>query len=986
MIRLGSAARRTLNWVLVAAVAATAAVVVRDFAHYADRYPFLAVDDALANVSYALATEGRYGFFASPNQGFTNISRHQGFFSYGPWYFYLGSGLIWMFGYSLTLLRAIHLMGILGISVAGLWWFGRERVLVAGAFLALALLYSFDTMQWPMVRPDIAVSVFAALFIVAAGRAIAAGSALWWFVAGLGAGCAAFTHLIAWALMPAAVVTLAAGLAADWRGPRSIVKPAIALTCGLAAATLMFYASFGFRVADHLSSMIAYNQFLAGSGHASRPTFSTVLGTHLFVAFGYLRPPARALLVSSVAAAFALFARSWFGQPAARRSAIALLLPPLAVLSAYLLSLGTFANYHYGYALLSQVSASWTGAAALTVLLTWLAERWPNPGTYLRYALTLAIVTVAVQQLTARREHPRDTDTRQWAGIRDYTTQIQQMIPAGSTAWGSIPFGIENPNRVQLIQTVDALTILERARAGVPVPVTAIAPDYLIWGYPESRDNILLSLRSLATRSVLSHRVEQDLASTQFTLLGMVTARPYGTTRIYRRREAPPPGTSSEVPIVAVYDAANGTWQRRVEGPIATSFAAAEPPVNFAVDYTAVPPVSADRSVRGELPPGRYLIRVHINRSDGAARRLLAVSTSPAVREVMTELGPRDDFAPYGSYDHDAFLLHQHREGPVFISQFDDGRGAGITGIDVYPIRSTVDDGPTPASVAMPPLREWRPSAGIQVSLTAPDALVVQGDNSQQGYQVQSPPVPAPPGMRATVRVALTAEQGSVCLGALNRHAQKWLASGVGPAHELAFDVDETAGFVLMIYNCNSAQPTTAPSRFTVSSARYALHDHLLYIDRLMALLATGPRLRTVPGNLLVTPDDLNRVAPIPVSDVEYHATMATPGPEGWAIKSNAEGGDLLVLRAKPADADAGAWLIVQGRLTTGGLTIGVLENKRWARSVNVTNAGEFIAVVEVSQPGRYSAVIANNPSDPAQSTDVLLTSLGWSRPSPRVK
>ena len=171
-----------------------------------------------------------------------------------------------------------------------------------------------------------------------------------------------------------------------------------------------------------------------------------------------------------------------------------------------------------------------------------------------------------------------------------------------------------------------------------------------------------------------------------------------------------------------------------------------------------------------------------------------------------------------------------------------------------------------------------------------------------------------------------------------------------------------------------------------MSSARYRLQERAPYVDRLMALGAGALRLHTAPANLLVTPDELNRLTPIGVDAMEYHAAIATSGPTGWTIKGKPEGSDTHLLRAKPADAAAGAWLIAQGRLTTGGLRIGVLENGQWARSVNVTNAGEFIAVVEVPRSGRYTVVVANNLADPAQSNDVVLASLGWTRPAPREK
>src|SRR5437763_10477282 len=116
MIKIG------VEYLLLAAVVAYAALAVHDFARYSGYYPYLAIDDAIGNVAYSLATEGRYGFLSSPVQGFTDVMRDRGFFNYGPWYFYVGAALIWTFGYSLALLRAIHLGGMIAIAAAACWW------------------------------------------------------------------------------------------------------------------------------------------------------------------------------------------------------------------------------------------------------------------------------------------------------------------------------------------------------------------------------------------------------------------------------------------------------------------------------------------------------------------------------------------------------------------------------------------------------------------------------------------------------------------------------------------------------------------------------------------------------------------------------------------------------------------------------------------------------------------------------------------------
>ena len=94
-----------------------AALVTHDFYQNANHWVFLSVDDGLANEAYALASQGRYGFLSSPE--LSGIARHHGEVSYGPWYFYLAAGLIWLFGYSLTLVRSIHLWVIAGLGGGG---------------------------------------------------------------------------------------------------------------------------------------------------------------------------------------------------------------------------------------------------------------------------------------------------------------------------------------------------------------------------------------------------------------------------------------------------------------------------------------------------------------------------------------------------------------------------------------------------------------------------------------------------------------------------------------------------------------------------------------------------------------------------------------------------------------------------------------------------------------------------------------------------
>src|SRR5205814_548418 len=95
---------------------------------------------------------------------------------------------------------------------------------------AVGALWFFDVAEWPMVRPDIMVSFFAVAFVVAAGLAVSVKRPIWWFAAGLAAACGALTHLIAWSLVPAALLVWAVA----GNGSRSLLRSVRLGTCAVA--------------------------------------------------------------------------------------------------------------------------------------------------------------------------------------------------------------------------------------------------------------------------------------------------------------------------------------------------------------------------------------------------------------------------------------------------------------------------------------------------------------------------------------------------------------------------------------------------------------------------------------------------------------------------------------------------------------------------------------------------------------------------------
>ena len=973
---------------LLAAVVASGALATRDFSRYVDHFPYLAIDDGLANVSYSLATEGRYGFLTSPVQGFTTLSRHSGFFNYGPWYFYAGAALIWLFGYSLALLRGMHLMSILAIGALACWWFGKRGHTAAGAIVALALIHAFEVAQWPMVRPDIAVSIFAVVFIMAAGRAVETRSALWWLIAGLAAGCAAFTHLIAWALVPCCVITLALSLAADRPGSaRRGWTMVAAVAIGGAAAAIMFYGSFGFRIGDHISTIAGYGQFLEVNTTGA-DSHGAVLARHLAIAFGYLTPAGRWLLITVTAVSAGILLVSWW-RPAMRRPTVAWLLPPIAVLACYVSSLSTYPNFHSGYAILTQVAAWWCVASAIAVALTLLAERSAPLAAVARAGVTIVVLSVAGTQIKA---HPETGKYRlelakTWVSIHDYVNQIDELLPNGASTWGSLMFGIESPGRIQLVQTGDAMLVVERARLAHPVDPPAIAPEYIVWGYPENLSNTVAVLKRSTMAANLLDRLPSSFPGVEYHLIALVAANPYGVTRLYARgfsRPKPPP----PLPVVSVYDPAADDWDRSLQGPLDRPFRPA-PPV--ALTFGTPPPESpavADRSVVGDVPKGRWLIRVHVGRSIAPAhRRTLVVSSAASVSGTMSEFGPGIDFAPYTQADEEVYLVRNHPGGPLFVSQFDDGRGASIAGVDIYRIVPQLRADMAAAHLMfrdMPHLSQWIPSPGVRAAIEAA-TVVVDGDASPGGYQIRSPRVSVTPHDQVRVRLEIASERGRVCLGALNGTEKTFLKTSSEPGGELEFTADTGGGFVLVVMNCNVGD-AAPPSRFVLSAAAYATESPGLYVDHLMAQLApeaaasaSGRRLYSVPAGLSPTPEELARIKqPLLAADYRFNASIARRAPDGWMIRGKAEGPYSYLLVSKPQAVTDARWLVVAGRLLRGGLSVGLIKDGLWAAQATVQDSGLFTVVIQPPGPGTYDIVVANSLAGASRDTDFSLSQIAW--------
>jgi hypothetical protein len=820
--------------------------VARTYFLHADSAIALSADDALANISFALATEGRYGFLSSPV--LFDIPRDQGLFSYGPFYFYVAAALIWLFGYSLTLMRAIHVAAMIGIAFAAQSWF---RVVggVVGAIIAVGLLVTLERGQWPMVRPDSMVSVFAVALVMSAGLAIRTGRSRYWAGAGFAAACGACTHLVAWSLVPSALVIFGLATLATWR--REARRPAFAGPLALFAlgglgGAFLFYWSFDFRIADQLRFLSGYQSLTGSMSAMAQPeaAFAQVIRQHLKLAYWYLPYPLEytvwATLITGLAAV-GLFV--WHKDLANRTESLSLLLPPVTVWVGYILSLGVYNNFHAGYAILNQVMWLWSlGAVGSAILLN--LEPWPR----LRQiavagAWTLALgLAIGVLTVFAQRTDYRTLAAGTSVSITDYTDHVLEQIPARARAWGSVVFGIEHPRRIQLVQFDDAILVVT---ALAPAEREAVAPDFLIWGFSENRGTALTVMGGVS--EAIPTTMARLFPGARYQLLSIVDGAPYGAARVYARvTDRSRPG-----PDVATFDARRKRWDRGWTGEVPLSVTPATPATLVVGEGASPLSFVASQSVTGDAAAGTYLLRIDLAELPANAGAVFAASPSSSLKDAFGEYGPAFDVSPWFAGERSVRLLYRHPGGPFYVSQFGKSPGA-ITGVHaslLVPVPDTSaarrrppTEHPMPASgwihpnTLVPP--DWPDQPGIRLSSGASGTVTVDGNAIQYGYQAYGPKIPVKPFSRIRLHFSITVHSGTACLGVLDGTGMRWLVvpDRLGDEYDLQVNDSETIKPVLA--NCSSSPDGIVPIKATIGPGRYEVwaDDEAPYVDQLMNL------------------------------------------------------------------------------------------------------------------------------------------------------
>ena len=822
------------SYFLLLIVVCLSLFTIHHFFLYIDKTPYLAVDDALGNVSYTIATEKRFAFPASPtvSTGKKWGHRMQGLLTYGPWYFYMGAGLIWLFGFSVSALRFIHLLVVLFLIFMAFKWYKGSIGRTAAGIFAILLLHCFNTVHWPMIRPDSAVSLFAILFVVFSGCAIRDKKSVLWLPAGFCAACATFTHLIAWAMIPVCGFVFASTQYDNWKnisyrrglGKKVAWDLAMVVAGGLLGA-LIYYGSLGFRFQDHLNIVMNYSSFVDDQGTGIQ-YFST-LEKHFRAAFMPLRYSsvlkwvfAILFLTAPCILTFGV-SKGWIN----RRENLSFLVPPYLVFFGYLLTLGTYKNYHSGYSILLQVSAFWCIAAVLFLLIKLIKYRSRISTNLICVAIIFVTILLAIQTANkiATAVDWKLKKAEENVSISQYYEEIINLLPASAKAWGTVLYGMESPGRIQLMQLKDGYKLTKNVKQEIR---DKLAPDYFVLGYVENRDNLLSVLHGGMTSMKF---VQMPFPGNRFHLVSLVAGPPYGVTRVYQRMNG---SISKEIslPAVSIYAPENKQWGRAAGEAYDAAIEEASP-ARFKIGYSSsVPWTKADRTVKIKLHQGWYVLKVHLKSGSDQFRKgmMVVLTTQLDTSQVIPETGPDFDAAPYFPKDKSVYLVHRHKGGNAFISLFDADQEVDIAKVEVIPIVFFTDYSKISASEkrALPPLKSWHVCQNGQTELGEGGAFLIKGDTSQLGYQLWSPPIKVNEHSTIILELPVYAKKGAIGVGILSQGDLKWIISPVDIKNQYIFETGKNKEISVVIANNRLEHSKPVQSTFVVNEGFLTSSDH----------------------------------------------------------------------------------------------------------------------------------------------------------------
>jgi hypothetical protein len=128
----------------------------------------------------------------------------------------------------------------------------------------------------------------------------------------------------------------------------------------------------------------------------------------------------------------------------------------------------------------------------------------------------------------------------------------------------------------------------------------------------------------------------------------------------------------------------------------------------------------------------------------------------------------------------------------------------------------------------LPPLPELLPvptlwTRGERVSVWADQfGFVVQGNATQLGAQLSSPPVAVRPRQHLLLRIVARVDQGQVCVGVLGQDPLQWMLPPSPPQTEYALYTGDNTAMTIVVANCYPDTARNVPTRLLWNSASLA--------------------------------------------------------------------------------------------------------------------------------------------------------------------
>lgn len=822
------------------------------FFSHAKSAPVFTLDESLANVSFSMAELNRYGTQSIPLLDATNKPQFHDYFNYGPAYYLYGAGLTWLFGFSLVLLRFIHLLSIIFICVLALFFFLRKSVSVGCVFSVYAL-YMYCHHHWPIIRCDTFCSVFAFLGLVCTGYAIRKISITAWFGAFFFTANAFFQHPITLPLLPALVAVWIVWFLSNksktdswWKPDRRDMASFLAGLSGLVLALFLFMVLIDFRIFDifeiygnvksiyHTKGPSDMNAFQAYTSH---------LSNHLRYAWGESNTAKWFSFVQYFVGLTVVALMMRKNKP--NWDCIAYLAPPTFFGLCYQLGIGFYPNSFAGYAILIQLMVGWTSAAFLALTIGAIKKRFASWDRPIESVLCLGIAGVALITALNSLKQPNNWQhmERQNTNFISYYNHVIDPLPLKAKVWGSGMFGMESSLRIELIKFPQGVflakhfPIEERLRH---------APDYLILGHDEVRYYTDFLLRGdedslLENRDELSGFHYRYLALKEavtvfpawdYRLTGQVLTKTYGLTRIYSKTSIARDGQ-----YIAYNNGESPQWWHTVEGDIDFDFTRCDP---VTIDIRSSSPfaMTANYSLKTDIEAGVYSLDVTVNDSSTDMYGLIIVTPDSPHRTSYTLTGYDFISVPYFPGESPLRFLVDHPGGTMFISQFSSSTDVSFHVAKVQRVTGMeIDHDSNYQQIPIPSLTKWIPytQSGAIVESVDKNSLRMRSDLTQWGYQVSSPAIPVPSDMDFELSLPLEVLQGCVGIGILDAKGQ-WLKTPVQGKREIAFHSGPSKYITIVVSN-NYYIPPEIPSQFILKmGSLFNFGDpDISYVDRLSA-------------------------------------------------------------------------------------------------------------------------------------------------------